>query len=115
MTTIRLPFPPAGLSGHAKGHWRTKAALTKRCRAEGFALTKAARVQAPAEGPIKLHVRFVPPDRRGDLGNMPARLKAHLDGIADALGVNDRRFVPSFTYADPCKPGWVEVTVENAS
>lgn len=33
---------------------------------------------------------------------------------ADALGVNDRRFLPSFEFAEPEKPGHVLITVEAA-
>jgi len=111
MTVIVLPFPPAGLSGHAKGHWRTKAALTKKHREWGRLATLEAKATAPAEGDIALHVRFVPPHNRGDRTNYPARLKASLDGIADALGVNDRRFIPTFTFAPAEKPGRVEITI----
>ena len=61
----------------------------------------------PAEGDILVHVRFVPPDRRGDRTNYPNRLKPYFDGIAEALDVNDRRFLPSFEFADPDKAAMV--------
>lgn len=109
---IELPFPPASLSGHAKGHWRAKAAVTRKHREWARAATLAVRPSVPAEGDIRIHVRFVPPDRRSDRGNFPVRMKAYFDGIADALGVNDRRFVPRFEFADPVNPGRVEVTLE---
>jgi crossover junction endodeoxyribonuclease RusA len=66
---------------------------------------------APAEGDIRIHVRLVPPNRRGDRTNYPNRLKPYFDGIADALKVNDRRFLPSFEFADPKAPGEVIVTI----
>lgn len=31
--------------------------------------------------------------------------------IAEALGVNDARFLPSYEFAEPAKPGRVLVTV----
>lgn len=108
---IVLPFPPASLSGHAKGHWRTKAAVTKKHRAWAHDATLAARPAVPATGDIAVHVRFVPPDRRSDRTNYSNRLKPYFDGIADALKVNDRRFVPTFEYAEPEKPGHVVVTI----
>jgi crossover junction endodeoxyribonuclease RusA len=37
-------------------------------------------------------------------------MKPYFDGIADALGVNDRRFWPAFAFAEPMKPGRVEVS-----
>lgn len=111
LTTITLPFPPASLSGHAKGHWRAKSGPTAKHREWARLATMAAGVAAPATGDIRICVRFVPPDRRSDRGNFPVRMKAYFDGIADALGVNDRRFVPQFEFAEPKKPGHVDVTV----
>lgn len=112
---IVLPFPPASLSGHAKGNWRSKHAETQRYRQEARVLTLAAlkgeRPSIPGTGDIPIHFRFVPPDRRSDRTNMPARLKPMIDGIADALGVNDVRFLPSYEFAEPERPGRVEVSL----
>lgn len=105
-----LPFPPASLSGHAKGHWRAKAVETKKHREWARLATLEARPTVPAEGDIRIHIRFVPPDRRGDRTNFANRAKGLIDGIAQALGVNDARFLPSYEYAAPEKPGRVEVT-----
>lgn len=112
MTTIRLPFPPASLSGHAKGHWRSKSGPTATHREWARLATLAAKPSVPAAGDIRLHVRFVPPDRRGDRTNFANRMKAYFDGIADALRVNDSRFLPSYEFAEPQAPGFVLVTVE---
>lgn len=111
---ISLPFPPATLSGHAKGHWRAKSAVTAKHRAWARLATLAAVSSVPPAGDIVVTVRFVPPDRRGDRANYPNRMKPYFDGIADALGVNDRRFLPVFEYGAPEKPGRVEVTVRAA-
>jgi hypothetical protein len=111
---IVLPFPPASLSGHAKGHWRAKAAATKKHRGWAKTATEAVKPAVPTEGDIPVRIRFVPPDRRSDRTNFPNRLKPYLDGIADALGVNDRRFLPSFEFAEPEKPGRVEVLIGGA-
>ena len=65
-----------------------------------------------ATGPIRMTITFVPPDRRHrDDDNMIASLKSARDGIADALGVNDRRFRPNYVFAEPEKPGRVEVEI----
>jgi hypothetical protein len=108
---IVLPFPPASLSGHAKGHWRSKSGPTAKFRLWAFQATLAAKPKVPSAGDIPIHIRFVPPDRRGDRTNFPNRAKPIFDGIADALGVNDSRFLPSYTFAEPEKPGRVEVHV----
>lgn len=113
---IVLPFPPASLSGHAKGHWRARSDPTARQRETGCLLTRAAlrrhgKLVLPATGDIPIRVTFIPPDRRGDRWNFPARLKAAIDGVADGLGVNDKRFLPTIVHGEPEKPGRVEVVV----
>ena len=99
---IQLPWPPSSLSGHVKGGWRTKAAVTAKHRAWAKAATLAASdIGIPISGDIRLIVTFYPPDRRSDRTNFPNRMKAAFDGIADALKVNDRRFLPSYHFAEP--------------
>ena len=100
---IELPFPPSSLSGHAKGHWRSKSGPTAKYRAWAKAATLAAKVAVPEAGDIRLVVTFYPPNRRGDRVNFPNRCKPLFDGIADALKVNDSRFLPSFHFAEPVK------------
>jgi hypothetical protein len=109
---IVLPFPPASLSGHAKGHWRSKSTPTAKHREWARLATLAAAPSVPAAGDIRVHIRFVPPNQRGDRTNFANRMKPYFDGIADALGVNDARFLPSYEFSDPEKPGRVEITVE---
>jgi crossover junction endodeoxyribonuclease RusA len=119
---IVLPWPPASLSGHAGGGWRKKAAETKRHREWAFLAAfswKQANLEEYCDvvawpGDIRVHVRFVPPDRRSDRTNFANRCKPYFDGLADALGVNDRRFVPVYTYDEPSKPGSVTITLEAA-
>lgn len=108
---IVLPFPSASLSGHNKGHWRHKSPEIKALRQEACLKVKAASIAVPKDGDIPIHFRFVPPNNLGDRVNFPNRIKALIDGIADGLGVNDRRFLPSYEFAEPEKPGRVEVTL----
>ena len=109
--SIVLPFPPASLSGHNTGHWRSKATPTAQHREWARLATLAAKPPIPPDGDICIHVRFQPPDRRGDRTNFPNRLKPYFDGIADALAVNDARFLPSYEFAAPAAPGSVTVTL----
>lgn len=106
-----MPFPPSSLSGHAKGNWYGKATPTAKWRAWAHAAALAAKVSAPDKGDILVRVRFVPPDRRGDRVNFPNRMKPIFDGIADALRVNDSRFVPAYEFAEPEKPGRIEIEI----
>jgi len=62
------------------------------------------------DGRIKMKITFYPPDRkRRDDDNMIASFKAARDGLADALGVDDRRFRPEYHFGEPDDPGRVEV------
>lgn len=112
MSDIRLPWPPASLSGHAKGHWRAKAAVTAKHRAWAHSATLAASdIGIPISGDIRVVVTFYPPNRRGDRVNFPNRMKPYFDGIAEALKVNDSRFLPTYHFRDPVKDGEVVVSI----
>lgn len=111
---IELPFPPSSLSGHNTGHWRGKSGIVAKHREWAKNATKAAGIVPPAAGDIWIGVTFYPPNRRGDRVNFPNRMKPYFDGIADALKVNDSRFVPNYHFAEPVKNGRVVVTVRAA-
>ena len=110
---IVLPFPSAELSGHNEGSWYNKRAAVRKHRDWARNATLAAKLSVPGDGDIRIHFRFVPPNRRSDRMNFANRLKPYADGIADALGVNDVRFLPSYEFAEPEKPGRVEIEVGN--
>lgn len=117
MSCIELPWPSASLSGHAKGHWRTKATATKKHRAWAHTATVAWAVdhwRSFNDHDIRIKITFVPPTKRGDRTNFPNRIKPYLDGIASALGVNDARFLPSYVFCEPEAPGCVRFTLEAA-
>lgn len=64
------------------------------------------------QGRVCLAVTFYPPvTRERDRDNLIASFKAHQDGIADALGIDDRNFDVTYTVEAPAKPGRVEVTI----
>lgn len=115
---LTLPWPDKRLSPNARLHWRAKAQVIKRARWNAsYAVLEAAngtlsetRKAVADLRLIPIVVRFYPPDaRHRDDDNMVGSFKAMRDGIADALGVNDRRFRPHYIFADPEAPGRVEV------
>jgi crossover junction endodeoxyribonuclease RusA len=117
---ITLPWPDKRLSPNARIHWRAKAAPKKQARADGAAATYASlgrglrEVRAALSGDdmIPVAVRFYPPDRRHrDDDNMVGSFKHYRDGIADALGVNDRRFRPHYFFEEPVKNGRIDVHI----
>lgn len=111
MTRALLPFPPAGLSGHATYGGSEKVRLTKRHRGWAKVAALEAKMKAPPKGDIAVMVWFYPKNRRSDRLNFSNRMKPYFDGIADHLGVNDARFVPMFFYM-PCDKANPRVEVE---
>jgi len=111
---IVLPFPSSILAGHANsnGH-HAKITATKKHREWAKDATQAAMGLKPVipAGDIVVTVMFYPPNNLGDRINFPNRMKPYFDGIADALKVNDKRFVPVFRFMAPEKPGRVEVEI----
>lgn len=112
---IELPWPPASLSGHNTGHWRSKSPIVAKHRLWAMQATLAVRdrltIDLAGKGDIRVSATFYPPDKRGDRVSYPNRLKPAWDGIADALAVNDRRFLPSFHFAEPVKNPRVVVVI----
>jgi hypothetical protein len=112
---IELPFPSSKLSGQNNKHFWITRPITNQHREWALKATLAVRDQVEINltdnSDIRVSVTFYPPDRRGDRTNYPNRMKPYWDGIADALCVNDRRFLPSYHFAEPCRPGKVVVAV----
>lgn len=92
---ITLPWPPKILSPNARVHWAQKSKAAKAYRTACFVLCKEAKLVKPeTEGRLHLWLAFYPPDRRHrDDDNMVASFKNGRDGIADALGIDDKRFI----------------------
>jgi hypothetical protein len=112
---IELPWPPASLSGHNTGNWRDKREAVAKHRDWAEKATLAVRPVVPEKGDIRVSATFYPPNRRGDRVNFPGRIKPYWDGIADALGVNDSRFLPAFHFAEPVKNGRVVIVIGEAA
>lgn len=116
---IVLPWPDKRLSPNARLHWRARVAPKQSARIAAAWATVASEGYREArdaihgtDTPIPVVIRFYPPDRRHrDDDNMIGALKAARDGVAEALAVNDRRFRPQYVFADPEKPGRVEIEV----
>jgi len=114
---IRLPWPDASLNPNSRTHWRARAKAVQRERNDAcyLAIAAGAKHFDAGQGGIRLSMKLCPPDaRRRDSDNAFSALKAARDGIADALGVDDRRFQHSFEWGEPVKGGAVVVTVEQA-
>lgn len=90
---IILPWPPSILSPNSRAHWRPKAAAAKAYRKECWYMARDSGGVIDWEGPAHLWLTFYPPDRRHrDDDNMVAAFKSGRDGLADAFGIDDKRF-----------------------
>jgi len=110
--TLQLPFPAKALWPNGRAHWAEKARAVKKHR--GWAYFSACAPDVPKADPesrVAIAVTVHPKTRNLiDRDNCIASLKSYLDGIADALGVDDRTFdAPTITFADPVKGGLMTV------
>ncbi|MDB5887036.1 MAG: hypothetical protein JWR74_3207 [Polaromonas sp.] len=113
-----LPWPPAELNPNRKNgkHWSSTHAIKTRylsdCRLLVVQAMQAAGYVPPA-GVLALTITFAAPDkRRRDVDNLLASLKSGLDGVSQALGVDDQHFEPiTLRRAIGGKPGKVVIEV----
>lgn len=117
-----LPWPSAKLTPNAKRrtHWRTYQPAIKEARLKAMLVTSShPDVKCGfnfGDGKIPVSVTFYPPDRRKrDDDGMIGQFKPYRDGICDALGIDDHRWKTSYTVAEPCKPGRIEIEIGEQS
>lgn len=105
---IELPYPAKALWPNGRAHHMAKAREVKKHRAWAFAATLEALQREGTGGagqspmPITIHVHARPKGPLPDRDNAIAASKSLLDGIADALRLNDRDFAaPQVEFALP--------------
>lgn len=110
--SVTLTWPTPGLFPNKKGHWAVKAEEKLKHRSDSFYLTKhQIKLFTWQGGSLPLKIIFHPPHGKYDLDNCLAACKSLLDGVADALKVNDRMFRPITIDFGEVMPGG-EVVVE---
>lgn len=112
---IVLPWPSRDLHPNARVHWGRRSRAAKKARRDAHLIAKSAgwnHAEWP-EGRLHVWIDGYPKDRRRrDADGLLSSLKPVLDGIADAMGVDDRRFVPHPWVKDEIrKPGEVRIRV----
>ena len=97
MIEIVLGWPPSDLSPNKRLHWAKVASAKKHYRQACLSVTKEQLIKygkcnnLPER--LVLEMTFIPPDRRSyDRDNLVARMKSGIDGLSDALRINDKRF-----------------------
>lgn len=101
MVEVSCPWPPKQLMPNYKRshHWTAYHKQAKAARTLGWGLT-AREIGAqlrkwPVDNTLEIRLVVTPPKRRGPLpdeDNLKGACKHYLDGIADALGVDDSKF-----------------------
>ena len=110
---IDLPWPHKSLSPNARIHWAPKAKLTASYRSECGWRARAQGVYPTDADRVRMTITFCPPDaRRRDVQNMIGSVKALVDGLQDALGLDDSRFVIAYVLGPIVKGGAVRVEIE---
>lgn len=113
---VRLPWPHKNLSPNARVHWGAKSRSVKAARSLAFYHAFDSRRLKP-DGELTVSLLFTPPTNRArDADNLIASCKPYFDGIAEAMGVNDKRFkFGEISISSAMKPGSVVVTISEAA
>jgi len=115
---LQLPWPPSQLSPNARVHWAIAYRVKAKYRDKCWAVTKEQGApEVGLGGKYALELRFVPPDRRSyDRDNLIARMKSGIDGLADALMMDDKQFVQlTASVSADSVGGFVEVRITSLS
>ena len=108
MPELVLPWPSRDLHPNSRVHWgqRAKAAKVAKANAHLLALAANWHRRALPEGALHVWIDGYPTDRRRrDADGLLSSLKPTLDGIANAMGIDDRRFVPHPWVKDEVRKG----------
>lgn len=112
--TVMLPWPKPDLSPNARIHWSKKAEAVKAYRHQAHILTRQAMgATAMQQGQAAhLDIVFHPPTRaRRDLDNCLSSIKSGLDGIADAIRIDDSRWSLGLSWGEVVKGGTVRIII----
>lgn len=108
---ITLAWPDSLLSPNRVANWRKKATARKVARARAAIATRAgvgSLGAIPPDASLEVSLTFCPPDKRKrDMDNVLSSLKSAIDGMADALSVNDSLFVYRMAWGDVVPGGRV--------
>ena len=109
---IELPWPDKRLSPNARGHWAKAASVKQAAKRDAKMAALAAGYRNLNFEALHLRITFHPPDNQHrDLDNMLASLKSALDGVRDAVGVDDSAWELTIRRGEKVKGGVVVVEI----
>lgn len=121
--TVTLPWPDKKLSPNARTHWRSAARVKAEASDGAYWLTRQAmgaqfgpattKISHDGASDIILDQVACPPNKaQRDRDNLDSSLKAARDGMAKALGVNDRFFRPTgIQWGEVRRNGEIVITI----
>jgi crossover junction endodeoxyribonuclease RusA len=117
---IELGWPAKALSPNARDHFMTVSRFKKASKDTAYWATKAVIGHAtfPHDGksPVPFVITAYPPDKRSrDDDNLIAQTKSARDGIAMALGIDDKFFATRVQWAEPVRNGKVVIRIAEAA
>jgi crossover junction endodeoxyribonuclease RusA len=113
---IELAWPDAILNPNARAHFMALSRAKKAAKEAANWSTRSVKPLAWKHDGSRLPVKIIahpPINRNRDADNCIASLKAPLDGVAAALGVNDSLFDLSFEWGEVISRGKIIVEVGN--
>lgn len=112
LAVLTIPWVDARLSPNARKHWRVKSEAVSEAR-QYARITAAVLCGDYTPKDCCLNVNIAPPDkRRRDVDNVLASLKPTIDGMADALGIDDNTITKIVIVKNPpVKGGKVELWI----
>ncbi len=110
---IELPMPATILWPNGRGHWATKAKAFKAHKQWAYVAAYVPLKERREPGRINWSVTIHPKTAHAiDDDNARASLKAYQDGLALALGVDDKQFnAPLLTFGEPITGGLVRIEI----
>jgi hypothetical protein len=114
---INLPWPDKALSPNARVHWAIKARVAKNARKNAYWAGMSEGLHKIKTSAVSITRIYSPPNRkRRDKDNLDASMKAYLDGLSDAMGIDDYHFdLEKSVISEPVKNGNVCFIIREAS
>lgn len=102
-------WPHKDLNPNSRKHYQAKAKLRAKQKSDAFFITKSYGESWPEQTGID--IVFHPPNKRHrDLDNLLASCKGMIDGMCEALGINDKDLHPiTLDWGEVIKGGKVEI------
>lgn len=108
---VALPWPRHALSQNARASRGAVIKATKLDRRDAFYLCKEAGFVKLSADRATVRVTFSKPNPRIDDQNAIGWCKAQMDGVADAIGVDDNHWDVTWAFSGATKPGAVLVEI----